>query len=346
MQQRWTRRPEGSTWGDFGPDDQKGRLNLLTSEKVLQGIAEVRHGRSFCLSLPLDRPGKGLTPARHPPRRFATVRADGRPNHNYPTSRLDPAFTDVVNDEAVLLHTQFSTQWDSLAHVGERFDVMGDGKPVAVFYNGWRADEEIAVPQSRDGEDPQLRFEGLKAQALGIEQMAETGVQGRGVLIDLKQLAGREHRKVGYDALMRACALDNVAVEPGDMLCLYTGFAEVALEMGAEPDLEALHGCCAALDGRDQRLLQWITDSGLAVLIADNFAVEALPRPDGEGCRAGLPLHEHCLFKLGVHLGELWYLSELAAFLRAEGRSRFLLTAPPLRLPGAVGSPVTPVATV
>ncbi|MCP5113203.1 MAG: cyclase family protein, partial [bacterium] len=48
----------------------------------------------------------------------------------------------------------------------------------------------------------------------------------------------------------------------------------------------------------------------------------------------------------GVHLGELWYLSELAAWLGKYGRRRFLLTAPPLRLPGAVGSPVTPVATV
>lgn len=59
-----------------------------------------------------------------------------------------------------------------------------------------------------------------------------------------------------------------------------------------------------------------------------------------------LPLHELCLFKLGIHLGELWYLHDLAAWLRNAGRSRFLLTAPPLRLPGAVGSPVTPVATV
>ncbi|MGB3595516.1 MAG: cyclase family protein, partial [Pseudomonas neustonica] len=65
-----------------------------------------------------------------------------------------------------------------------------------------------------------------------------------------------------------------------------------------------------------------------------------------EGCCAALPLHEHCLFKLGIHLGELWYLTELAEYLQAKGRSRFLLTAPPLRLPGAVGSPVTPVAMV
>ena len=32
---RWLQRPEGSNWGDFGPDDQLVRLNLLTPEKVL-----------------------------------------------------------------------------------------------------------------------------------------------------------------------------------------------------------------------------------------------------------------------------------------------------------------------
>jgi hypothetical protein len=52
------------------------------------------------------------------------------------------------------------------------------------------------------------------------------------------------------------------------------------------------------------------------------------------------------LFKLGVNLGELWHLTPLAAWLRANARYRFLLTAPPLRLTGAVGSPATPVATV
>jgi hypothetical protein len=41
-----------------------------------------------------------------------------------------------------------------------------------------------------------------------------------------------------------------------------------------------------------------------------------------------LPLHAHCLFKLGVYLGEIWLLSDLADWLRANRRSRFLLTAP------------------
>jgi len=57
-------------------------------------------------------------------------------------------------------------------------------------------------------------------------------------------------------------------------------------------------------------------------------------------------LHEHCLFKQGIHLGELWYLRDLAQWLAAHQRHAFLLTAPPLRLPGSAGSPVTPLATV
>ncbi|TPA04588.1 cyclase, partial [Burkholderia pseudomallei] len=59
-----------------------------------------------------------------------------------------------------------------------------------------------------------------------------------------------------------------------------------------------------------------------------------------------MPLHELCLFKLGIHLGELWRLTPLAQWLREKGRSRFLLTAPPLHIRGLVGSPVNPVATV
>jgi len=42
----------------------------------------------------------------------------------------------------------------------------------------------------------------------------------------------------------------------------------------------------------------------------------------------------------------MWYLTELATWLRQHKKKRFLLTGPPLRLPGAVGSPATPIATV
>jgi hypothetical protein len=131
------------------------------------------------------------------------------------------------------------------------------------------------------------------------------------------------------------------------MACFYTGYADVILEMNKNVDAAKLDAAYIGLDGRDEKLLQWITDSDVATLISDNYAVELFPPRPGSGERhPALPLHEHCLFKLGVHLGEIWYLTELARWLRANQRSRFLLTAPPLNLPGAVGSPASPVATV
>ncbi len=152
--------------------------------------------------------------------------------------------------------------------------------------------------------------------------------------------------EVGYDALMRVLDADGVEVEPDDILCLWTGLDRMILRMAGQPD-ERLHQACAVLDGWDPKLLQWITDSGVAAIASDNLAVEAVRKPIPDGYHgSSLPLHEHCLFKLSVHLGELWLLADLAEWLEAHERSRFLLTAPPLRLTEAVGSPVTPVATV
>jgi kynurenine formamidase len=327
-------------------------MNLVTREKVLQGVAEVKQGIAFCLSLPLDYPGgTALNPRRNPPRVAATMRDSGknkgRQNFCYPLADDSPGLTDVVCDDVVLLTLQYSTQWDSFAHIGSRFDADGDGQREIVFYNGFRAGEDVLPASENPGAEPWARFEGTRAKALGIHNLAEHGAQGRGVLIDLHHHFARERHAVSYDELMVVLEKDKVEVERGDMLCFYTGFADVILELRKNPDPKLLHGTCSGLDGRDERLLQWISDSGVACLIADNFAVELIPtsltKPPPH---ALMPLHEHCLFKNGIHLGELWYLTELARWLRAHGRSRFLLTAPPLRLPGAVGSPATPVATV
>jgi len=345
---RWKHRPEGSNWGDFGPDDQWGRLNLITREKRLQGLAEAREGLAFSLSLPLDYPGgNALNPRRHPPILRPTLR-DGRPNFNCVIE--GSAGTDVFNDDLAVLHLQYSTQWDSLAHVGALFDADGDGVAERVYYNGFRAGIEVIGPS--DGGDAGVAGPiGPKstsaAHALGIEGMAAHGVQGRGVLVDLHARFGDARHYVGYEDLMATMAADGVVVEPGDILCLHTGFAQRVLDMGRAPDAEVLHGACAVLDGRDARLLDWITASGVAAIAADNYAVEGFPAtPGADACCSILPLHEHCLFKNGIHLGELWHLTPLAAWLKTHKRSRFLLTAPPLRLPGAVGSPVTPIATV
>ena len=346
MAERWVRRPDGSNWGDFGPNDQFGRLNLLTPDKVRRAVAEVQEGVTFCLSLPLDYPGgRILNPRRFPPQLGPTY-SKGKPLMNYPLADREPGSTDVVNDDQVTLCLQYSSQWDSLCHVGARFDADGDGVAETVYYNGYRAGEDIVGPVDYDADGTATGAQWTGARALGVDRLAVKPVQGRGVLVDLHAHFGREPVVVGYHQLRKILDRDGVVIENADILVLRTGFAEVLLEMNRQPDKEILDKSCAALDGRDERLLQWITASGIVAICADNYAVERLPARPADAPRPALPLHQHCLFKLGVPLAELWYLKELADWLRAHGRHRFLLTAPSLRLPGAVGSPVTPVATV
>ncbi|MCX7865346.1 MAG: cyclase family protein, partial [Novosphingobium sp.] len=183
---------------------------------------------------------------------------------------------------------------------------------------------------------------------LGIETFAETGLQGRGVMVDLHAHVGLNRVAIGYDMLMRILDADKVEVEAGDILCLRTGFDRALLAQYADPSVPVDPHRVSGLDGFDERLLQWIEDSGVAALVSDNEAVEMMPDFANRRTAYGsaVPLHNRCLFRLGIPLGELFLLSDLADWLRAHGRNRFLFTAPPLRLPGAAGSPVTGVGTV
>lgn len=327
---RWARRPEGSNWGEFGVDDQLGRLNLITAECRLAAVREVREGIAFPLSLPLDFPkGEYIAGPRKPPELASTPLG-----HNH---RFLPSVPDVVSDDLAVIHLQYSTQWDSFAHHGALFDLDDTGEPAICYYNGYRADVDV-IGDPAGSVTPH-------ADALGIETMAQTGVQGRGVLVDLERAVGHDRVAVGYDQLTEIMAAQAVTVEPGDVFCLHTGLTAIMLELGDDLTHEALEQC-AVLDSQDGRLLEWITDSGLSAIVADNLAVEPFSLDPAPGADSVLPLHTHCLFKQGIPLGEMWYLADLAAWLREHSRSRFLLTAPPLRLPGAVGSPVSGVATV
>ncbi len=354
MSKRWSQRPQGSTWGDFGDDDELGRINLLTPQKVLEGIQEVQAGLSFCLSLPLDYPGgTSLNQRRHPPLLAPTedMKANAGLFYNVHMSEMegfgDSRYVDVWADDVVTLSLQYSTQWDSLAHVGAEFDADDDGVEEAVYYNGYSAGIDLVGPKrdARGDGGENLCF----AHHLGLEHMAYHGVQGRGVLVDLAHHLGDDWRGVDLKTLEEIMSADKVVVEPGDMLLLHTGFATRVLEWNRRPDPAKIHTLCTYLDARDGALLEWISDSQISALIADNYAVEGLlasSRDKDPSRHSFLPIHNLCLFRLGVPLGEMWYLHELASWLREHGRSRFLLTAPPLRLPGVVGSPLTPVATV
>ncbi len=323
--QRWKRRPEGSNWGEFGPDDQIGRLNLITPEIRRRAALEVKEGIAFALSLPLDYPrGAHAVKYRKPPRLFPTL------GYN---CQLSADHRDIACDDGVELGLQYSTQWDGLAHIAMAFDANDDGVEEIVYYNGFAADE-VFVGAGEGG-----------ARALGIENMASTGVQGRGALVNLFEEYGRDRLAIGYDPLMRLFEKQKISIEVGDILCLYSGLADFILERDEALTASDLRKTCTVLDGNDKRLLKWIDESRISAIASDTLGIEDWGGIVNED-KFIFPLHNLCIFKLGIHLGELWYFQKLANWLKANGRYRFFLTAPPLMLPGAVGSPVTAVATV
>lgn len=335
---RWVNRPEGSNWGDFGLEDQLGTLNYIGDEQRLSAAKEIREGRAFCLSLPLDLPGElTLNPRRKPPRLGPTYLGD-TPYINYPLSNVDSQLHDVLSDDQVLLSTQYSTQWDSLAHVGALFDADGDGVSERCYYNGFRADTDI-VGAGVEGNHASY------ARKLSASEMAKKPVQGRGVLIDFVQAFGSERVIVGRELLEKVIREQNVKLRRGDILMLRTGYSEALWDMQENPDPERLERTGAVLDGTDSALHTWISESQISAIAADNYAVEN-PHSDPTTCCLRLPLHHHCLFKLGLPLAELWYFRDLAAALTASKRNSVFLTAPALYLPGAIGSPLTPVATI
>ena len=237
MTKRWTQRPEGSTWGDWGDDDELGRINLITPEKVLQGVAEVQAGVSFCLSLPLDFPGwhraEPATPTA-PPRTDRGPRRQPRGVLQHPHERHGPALRRRVGRR----------RRDPLAAV---LDPVGLARPrrcrcststatvsrQAVYYNGYRAHEDIVGPR------PDAAGDGCGhasfGKHLGLEHMAYHGVQGRGVLVDIAHHVGHEWRGIDLKTLQEIMDADNVVVEPGDMLLLHTGFATEVLGWNKEP---------------------------------------------------------------------------------------------------------------
>lgn len=349
MSKRWKQRPDGSTWGDWGEDDELGRVNLVTPEKVLEGVGEVRTGRTYSLSLSLDLPGgNGMNQRRYPP----IIRPTEDLKHNQDVfynvvakEKIHYSFTDVWSDDVVTLWSQYSTQWDALVHQGALFDADGDGEAEPVYYNGFRPGTDIVGPQ----EDAKGDGSGSLAfsKHLGLENLAVHGMQGRAVLIDIAHHLDHteEYVAVSMSRLREMIDADGVEIRPGDMVLLHTGYANKLVEWDGKPDVSRFDSMYPYLDASDDEVLEWIVDTKMSALVADNVAVEGWAAATKEP-HTLLPVHHLCLFKLGVPLGELWYLEKLAAALREEQRTSFLLTAPPLRLPGVAGGPLTPIATL
>lgn len=194
-------------WDDLAPGDRIGRLALLDEAAALRGVAEVREGLTFCLSLPQDYPGgDSFSPGRQPPRLRPTNRR-GKPFFLYDMDQEMPGAPDVVNDDAVEITLQYSTHWDALCHIGYK---QPDGR--VLFFNGVEGGQGISAPDD----------EGKSGvTTLGIEAMAENCVQGRAVLVDLHAHFGDTYHPVSFTEFEAVMKADNVVVEKATS-CFFT----------------------------------------------------------------------------------------------------------------------------
>ncbi|MEZ5076785.1 MAG: cyclase family protein [Solirubrobacterales bacterium] len=167
------------------------------------------------------------------------------------------------------------------------------------------------------------------AQRCGAEKLGP--VLTRGILLDVAGEAEPEAgRSIGAAELEAAAERAGVEVGEADAVLVRTGWlgrhgADGAAYFAGEP-------------GIDLGAARWLTDRGVSLVGADNFAIEPLPFPAGEV----FPVHQHLIAEHGVPLLESASLDRLAA--RADGP--FLFVALPLPLVGSTASPLTPVAVL
>lgn len=159
-------------------------------------------------------------------------------------------------------------------------------------------------------------------------------IMARGVLIDLARSRNVSHLPSPYSItvadLRGALRKQRTTLRPGDVVLIRTGL------MTAWPDESRYR--LANQAGLSLEAARWLVEEQKAMLLgADNFGVESFPSRDPENFA---PVHTYLLAEQGVSLLEVVWLEELAKDQVYE----FLFIASPLKMRGATGAPVRPLA--
>lgn len=176
---------------------------------------------------------------------------------------------------------------------------------------------------------------GGRFQTLGVEQIPITLC--RGVLLDVAALHGVAVLAAGAairgDDLERAAARQKLEVRAGDAVLVRSGWPT------HWDDAERFLGAKDGVPGPDESAARWLIDRSIRITGAETIAYEWIPPGRGH---ALLPVHRMLLVESGIHIVEAMDLSELAS----AGVCEFLFVLAPLKLVGATGVPVRPIAVV
>lgn len=304
-----------SNWGRWGKEDQLGTLNFVTPERVAEAAKYIRSGKRISLALPMD--GTGPQVAGGFGGRFNPIHLMFRDGGDISMGTIVDEFYGGRDrhlrgtDDLIIMALQSSTQWDALAHI------FFDG----TMYNGFTPDHVTS-----------------KGATVGAISQASDKMAGRGVLLDIARVKGVDALEPGYAItsadLEEAEKAHGVTVGSGDFLMIRTG--QVGERKGNWGDYAG-----GSAPGLGLESVEFIHSREVAAIAVDTWGAEVLPNQTPDVFQ---PLH--CIFIVGMGLwvGEIWDLEELADDCAADGQYDFFFAAPPMTFTRAVGSPVNPMA--
>ncbi|NWL32699.1 cyclase family protein [Paenarthrobacter nitroguajacolicus] len=301
-----------NNWGRWGEDDVLGTLNFIDAGKRVEAAALVTTGEAFSLSQPFDTDGpqKGWRRRTNPVHTMTDTGVDAeRGNQGFPHG-----FGGA--DDVIAMPLQCSTQWDGLGHIFDR------GKA----WNGRAAGDVVTS---------------MGDLVTGIET-ASAKIVTRGVLLDVGRALGVDGElpdgfAITPEDLARTIELQGTssAVRRGDIVVIRTGqYTRVRREGWGDY-------AGGSAPGLSFSTAAWLHASEIAGIATDTWGFEVRPN-EFEG--AFQPLHQIAIPNLGLFLGEMWDPDQLAEACATDGKYDFMITAAPLPITGAVGSPVNPIA--
>jgi len=297
-------------WGKWGDDDEVGALNYLTADEVFRGVRHIRSGKVFTLQRVIGHPsGDPVWPGRTPAQRTMILDESSWDRDDAPQFPGGLHYADDKIDAFL----QGSTQYDALGHV---------------WYGG----------QIWNGYDARTTIGGLEKAS--VEPIAERGVVGRGILLDMARFRGKTNLDKGetftHEDLMACAEAQGTSIEKRDILIIRTNFLRLFYEQGEK----FYEDVCEPGLVYSPELVQWFADMEIPNLVTDTIANEVTIDPNHG---VALPLHCALMRNLGVVLTEICDLERLAEDCAADGQYTFLYVAAPLKIRKAAGSPVNPV---
>jgi len=301
-------------WGKWGKNDEIGTLNFTTPEDIVAAAQLVKKGKVISLALNFDQFGPQGAKSKYP--------SLGRINPLHVMLRTGTdAYSGVLDhrgiraaDDMVVMPLQCGTQWDGLGHVFYENSM----------WNGYDCREVTS----------------FGAQKCGIEKTKNKMV-GRGVFLDVAHALGKERLPDGYaitcEDLDKTAKAQKVDVGRGDYVIVRTGQMEDCL---ARESWDGYPGGDAP--GFSFETIDWIARKEIAALASDTWGCEVRPNESEPGINQ--PWHWITIPIMGLTMGEIFYVGELAKDCAEDRVYEFLFVAPALPITGAVGSPTNPLA--